>query len=127
MAMGPGMNMDSDALGDSAVTIAPAQSTNHTMFKLDFARNPVEHTARFESGPRIPSGSITACAEEACSHVALFSSPPNTHGLLIHSLCLAAISLPARLEVLNNFGLTEDFDTSPPRLLSTDQLVALRI
>jgi hypothetical protein len=125
--MDSGMNMDMDSGGDTDAAIAPAQAAmNHTMFKLDFARNPIEPTAQLASGPRVPFGNVTSCAEEACVHVSVSSSPPNAYGLRIHGLFLAATSISVRA-VLLGFGLTEEFDTSPPKVLPADRLVALRI
>ena len=127
MNMESGMNMDMGAGGDTDAAIAPVHALNHTMFKLDFARNPVEQTAQFVSGPNIPFGNITSCAEEACSHVAAFSVPPSAHGLLTHGLCFATLSLSPGLDLLKDFVLAEESDTSPPRLLQPDRIVTLRI
>ena len=128
MSMPAGMNMDMGSAGTADLIIASAPASMiHTMFKLDFARNPVEPPADALSASSTPSGNITSCAEEACSHLSISGAPPNAQCLLCHISFWIAAGFSIYPELLAGVARTIESDTSPPRLSPPGDLASLRI
>ena len=128
MKMEAGMNMNMGSSAEAGVAIAPEPaSMNHTMFKLDFARNPAEQTVKMRSGTRAPSGSMTSCAEEACSHISISGAPPNARGLLARIPLWIGVASLIHPDLLTGHALTAESDISPLKLSPPDDLVSLRI